>query len=376
MVNYKTIKYVLLFIISWIFIGCSFINFRTPLETDSDKTKSAISSINKMSWIIIIMSVIVVLFCSVYFFTTFKLEKPFEGKIITVFDKFLLYVYPIFMLVIIIIQKSYVSSILPDMTNKDAVFDFNKKHAVTASYINGNMNFLLIMSIILLIMSGLYLYFKVDDDINIEKETLYDKTVKAYKDQLHKLEKEFDESKKVASESWIQEKENEIETYKLIILELTRKHFEQVKQRETAFAQNLKSTKEALDRAREIDVETHMAKGSLDIETVIPTHIKSNPNAESLTTRKIVMSKAPQQYKPSVTSSPPFTTTTTSTPPFTRTVTSTPPISLANPAAAASTTVTNPPVSLATPAAAVASTTVTNPPVSLATPTAAAYTTY
>ena len=289
MVNYKTIKYILLFILAWIFIGCSFVNFRSPLDTDSDKTKTAISSINKCSWAIIIPSVFVIFICSIYFYVTFKLNKSLDGKVMTLIDKFLLYIYPIFMVITSIIQKTYVSSILPDMNNVDDVTQFNKDHRVTASYINGNMNILLIISFTLLIMSGVYLYFKKGDD-QIEKETVYDKTVKAYKDQLHKLEKDYDNSKGKASESWLQEKENEIETYKLIILELTKKHLEKVKDQETKFAQTLKSTKEALDKAREIDIETHLAKGSIDVETLVPSHIKTDPKAVSATTRKLVLS--------------------------------------------------------------------------------------
>jgi hypothetical protein len=77
---------------------------------------------------------------------------------IDIINKLLIYVFPVSIFIVSIVQKVYVSNDIPDMKKRDDIENFNKSHRVSAETLNYSTNTLLIISIILFVSSLIYAY--------------------------------------------------------------------------------------------------------------------------------------------------------------------------------------------------------------------------
>jgi uncharacterized membrane protein len=155
-IQIQTIKYVSLGYLSLFILILGFINTDMSSDSKDEKTKDVTNAVNICSSIIMFLCFVVLLRCAFFFYMTRTGDSVYQE--IDIVNKLLIFVFPLCILVVSIIQKVYVSNYLPDMKNRDEVEKFNKTHRVNAETINSSINTLLLISIILFISSLIYAY--------------------------------------------------------------------------------------------------------------------------------------------------------------------------------------------------------------------------
>jgi hypothetical protein len=206
-------------------------------------------------------------------------------------EKVVFYVFPFMLMVISIVQKAYISSILPDMDDQKAVNEYDSNHTLPASSVSGASTFLLILTIVLFLLSvGHFLYKKYFPEPpptapspQIVQETEYDKTMRELKTLLQNKENDYNTVEKsgTASRDWLREKSNEIQDIKLAILTMSKGREEEVQKKLTQNVEETKKLKKALDDASSRHIEElayEKQKGSINVEDIIPEHLKKQPS--------------------------------------------------------------------------------------------------
>lgn len=301
----QRLKHIILFVLCLTLIILSFLNLRSETEKDDDKIKNLIKTINTCSWIIIILS-LMVLIRSSYIFYTIRTEGSYEES---VYSNYILLSIPSFIFIVCIIQKFSISSILPDMNNKKAVDEYNNSHTLKAEDVKGSSDVIFYISLVLFLMSVLYIvYYKYykKDEINITKETPYDKVMKLLREQLEREENEFNTAlqNKSASEAWLEDRQQEIERLKISLLSLKAKREQNVQQETRDITKKLNETTSMLSNAQErtLDEARVMSEGTVNIDNIVPVHLKKNAQQPTLfRSPKIVLdSKSSQSQQPTV----------------------------------------------------------------------------
>jgi hypothetical protein len=152
----QKMKYIFLLMLSITLIILSFLNIRSGSDDDDKKTTDIISSINICSYIILILSLPILGRCLWFFYT---IREGQYYKEIEIFDKLLVFVFPLVILIVSIVLKVYVSNYLPDMNNPYDVEKYNKTHVLNAESVNNSSNAILVIGIILFIMSIGFAYY-------------------------------------------------------------------------------------------------------------------------------------------------------------------------------------------------------------------------
>jgi hypothetical protein len=296
----QRLKHVILFVLCLTLIILSFLNLRSENEKDDDKIKNLIKTINTCSWIIIILSLIVLIRSS-YIFYTIRTDGSYEES---VYSNYVLLSIPTFIFIVCIIQKISISSILPDMNNKKAIDDYNNSHTLKAEDVKGSSDVIFYISLVLFLMSILYIfYYKYykKEEINITKETPYDKVMKLLREQLEREQDEFNTAlqNKSASEAWLEDRQQEIERLKISLLSLKAKREQNVQQETRDITKKLSETTSILSNAQErtLDEARVMSEGTVNIDNIVPVHLKKNAEQPSLfrSPKIVIDSKTTQQ---------------------------------------------------------------------------------
>lgn len=270
----------------------SFLDIRSSNDNDNEDTIKAIKNINNCSYTILTLSSILFIRSIIYFYMTREGMKYNEPEIV---EKVIFYIFPFILMVTSIVQKAYISSILPDMDDDKAVSNYDNTHTLPASSVSGASTFLLILTIILFLLSiGHFLYKKYfseppppQNKIEIIQETEYDKTMRELKNLLKNREINYEIAEKsgTASQDWLRERANEIQEIKLSILTMTKGREEDVQRKLTQNVEETKKLKKALEEAssRHLEELTYeKQKGNINIEDIIPDHLKKQPSQPSL----------------------------------------------------------------------------------------------
>jgi hypothetical protein len=266
----------------------SFLDIRSSNQNDSQDTIKAIKNINNCSYAILVLSSILFIRSIIYFYMTREGMKYNEPEIV---EKVVFYVFPFMLMVTSIVQKAYISSILPDMDDEKAVNEYDSNHTLPASSVSGASTFLLILTIVLFLLSvGHFLYKKYFPEPpppapspQIVQETEYDKTMRELKFLLQNKENDYNTVEKsgTASRDWLREKSNEIQDIKLAILTMSKGREEEVQKKLTQNVEETKKLKKALDEASSRHIEElayEKQKGSINVEDIIPEHLKKQPS--------------------------------------------------------------------------------------------------
>lgn len=152
----QTIKYVSLGYLSLFILILGFNNTDMSSDTTDQKTREITTAVNGCSSVIMFLSFLVLLRCLFFFYMTRNGESNYVE--IDIINKLLIFVFPVSILIVSIVQKVYVSNYIPDMSKRDEVEKFNKTHRTSAETINYSTNTLLLISIILFISSLIYAY--------------------------------------------------------------------------------------------------------------------------------------------------------------------------------------------------------------------------
>jgi len=301
----QRIKNGILFALSLTLIILSILNIRSSNEKDDKDTKSAIKTINICSLIIIGLSLIVLFRTSYVFYVIRNQGSYYSDKEDTI--NTIILGLPIIVFIVSVIQKVSISNILPDMDNQKAVDDYDKNHTLKAQDVKGSSDAIFYTSLAIFLMTVIYFVYNKysSKKINITKETQYDKVMKILKGQLQKEESEFNDAIKsnTASQSWLEDRQQEIERLKVSILSLKTKRDQSVQQETKDITSKYLDTKSELSRAQErtLDEAQVMAEGTVDVEQIVPSHLKINAEQPTLMrTPKIIISSS---KAPSTTSS-------------------------------------------------------------------------
>jgi hypothetical protein len=152
----QTIKYVSLGYLSLFIVILGFSNTDISSDFSDQKTKDVTTAINACSSVIMFLSFVVLLRCCFFFYMTRNGDSNYSE--IDIINKLLIYVFPVSIFIVSIVQKVYVSNYIPDMKKRDDIENFNKSHRVSAETLNYSTNTLLIISIILFVSSLIYAY--------------------------------------------------------------------------------------------------------------------------------------------------------------------------------------------------------------------------
>ena len=293
----QRIKNGILFALSLTLIILSILNIRSSNEKDDKDTKSAIKTINICSLIIIGLSLIVLFRASYVFYVIRNQGSYYSDKEDTI--NTIILGLPIIVFIVSVIQKVSISNILPDMDNQKAVDDYDKNHTLKAQDVKGSSDAIFYTSLAIFLMTVIYFVYNKysSKKINITKETQYDKVMKILKGQLQKEESEFNDAIKsnTASQSWLEDRQQEIERLKVSILSLKTKRDQSVQQETKDITSKYLDTKSALSRAQErtLDEAQVMSEGTVDVEQIVPSHLKRNAEQPTLMrTPKIVISSS------------------------------------------------------------------------------------
>ncbi len=283
----QNFKYGSIFPISLTIFILSLLSYRSANNNDSDEVKRAISIINKWTAALTAFSLVFVLYSGYVLYKLINIGKYEEySKINNIYAYTLL---SLGLLVTVSVQYHYISLILPDMNDKNAVTNYDNTHRLSASSVNNISNTLLGLSIVLFIFCLLYVVYKRvnPDDVNITKETQYDKVMKVLKQQLSNEERELNDAikNKTASDAWVEDRKQEIERIKLSILGIKRSREESVQKETSNLTNKLSTETQALNKAQErtIDEINVMQGASVNVEQIVPSHLKKNPTQPTLT---------------------------------------------------------------------------------------------
>lgn len=304
--KYKIVN-IILIIISFILIVLSLLNIRGIDDSNSKEIVSYKQNINTCCYIILSVSLMVLVRSIIFLFLMRKGSFDPLGKFYSISQNIIVYLFPFILLVLSIIIRSNVSYILPDLNNKDDVNNFNKNNW-SIDNIQRSSNGLLIMSIILFLWgAGNFAYrkyFNIVDKPPITQQTVYDKQMEFFKNAILKAENEFNiaQTSGAATKDWLRNKANYIQQLKLKMLGLSKQREVEVQK---TIIENLKSYEEstkALEEAKERTPDEIMfeaARGSVDIESIVPEHLQSFPIGSDIKIRTAPRTIAVEKTKPS-----------------------------------------------------------------------------
>ena len=280
-----SIVHMFLLVVCFILIVLSFLNIRGINNNDNKDIVSYKQNINTCCYIILSLSFLV-LIRSLYNLFKIKEGEPVDpsDNIYSVIQGVVVYLFPFILLVLSIIIKANVSNILPDPNNKDDVDKFNKNNW-SIDNIQNSSNGLLVMSIILFLLSIIYFVYRKyygDDKPDISKQTVYDKQMEFFKKSILKAENEFDgaQNSGTATKDWLRNKANYIQQLKLKMLSLSKQREEEVQRNVIQNLQTYEQYSKALDEAKERTQDEIMfeaARGSVDVESIVPEHLQDVP---------------------------------------------------------------------------------------------------
>lgn len=277
----QKMKYVFLLVLSITLIVLSFLNIRSGTDTDDKKTTDIISAINTCSYIILILSLPILGRCF-WFFYTIREGRYYQE--IEIFDKLLVFVFPLVILIISIVLKVYVSNYLPDMNNPDEVEKYNKTHTLNAESVNNSSNAILVIGIILFIMSIGFAYYtakslpqKPTEQKEMPqqpqhpdklRESEFDKEMRELKKDKEDLEKYVKNMrelymKKEVTEDLLNEYEHALGSLDLKIKEKQAKRAKEKKDREEELKRKLQEQEETYKKATQKDILSTIRDGRL-----------------------------------------------------------------------------------------------------------------
>jgi len=269
--------------ISLTLIVLSLLNIRSSNDKDDNDTKSAIKIINYCSLIIGGLSAIV-LIRSIYVIYTVR-QGTFDPTYESVINKAISFL-PILVFITAVVQKINLSKILPDLSNKKAVDNYNQTHSLKAEDVKGSSDGIFWLSLILFLFSLYGLLYKGKEEINISKETKYDKVMKILRDQLDKEEAEFEDAvkSKSASQAWLEDRRQEIERLKVSILTLKTRREQSVQEETASITKKLLTAQKDLGKAQERteDEARVMIEGTVDVDQIVPEHLQKDPKQPTL----------------------------------------------------------------------------------------------
>ncbi len=297
----KIIKYGLLLLLSLTLMVLSFMDIRATSDTDDQKTIDRIAAINLCSWIIIFLSGLILLRCLYFIYTKYKGEAHNEYEIV---DKIIIFLFPLVIMVSSIVQKVFISSLLPDMQDPRAVAEYNKTHTVAAETVQGSSNIILGISIFLFVLMLIYAYLTKTDappspptkDVSLQKPvplpqqmSTYDKKMSQLTNILRQYENEYNNYLTTgnASPSLLEDKELQIERMKVAIAELKASRDRNILEQKKQLSTQLERQAQLISATKGEKIKHIIGKTEVDIHGLLrgedqPVYSSStyNPNLQ------------------------------------------------------------------------------------------------
>ena len=148
----------------------SVLDIRSYQDTDNQTIKDSIDSINTFSHIMMVMAGFIVL-TGIFFMIRSKRQDflNFFFSLSARTESFIMITIGILILIVGIVQRTKINSILPDMSDENAVKSYNDHHTLPASSVLGSNMGIIIFGIIFLLAGIVHFFMNRQPDVEPQK---------------------------------------------------------------------------------------------------------------------------------------------------------------------------------------------------------------